>query len=361
MDNIKLKIKKLPELPGVYFFKDKYNNIIYIGKSKCLKKRVKQYFYKSKNDSTKIQKLKFNIFDLEYIITDTELEALVLESRMIKKYKPKYNSLLKNFKAYPYIKITNEDYPMITSAYKIKDDNALYFGPYNKKRLVYEIVKYINELFPIRKCGIKIKSETCLYYHLGKCLAPCNKSNYVKEEYQEMINEIIDILKGNGEYLLKELNAKMTYHSKSLNYEKAADYRNKINKFEILIYKQRIITKALSEEELIIIEKTIKENIKIYYIRGGRILDTFILYKEEKIDKLKLKTFLIPLLTKLKTHNKILPQEEIDEAQIIESWVNHNEIQYIEIEESMDINDLIKLLHSKILQTSKGEDKPVSI
>lgn len=348
MNNLKQKIKKLPELPGVYFFKDKYNNIIYIGKSKCLKKRVKQYFYKSKNDSTKIQKLKFNIFDVEYTVTDTELEALILESRMIKKYRPKYNSLLKNYKSYPYIKITNEEYPIITTAYKIEDDNALYFGPYNKKRLAYEIVNYINDLFSIRKCGNKVKSEPCLYYHLGKCLAPCNKEKNVKNKYKQIINEIIDILNGNGKYLLEELNKKMRYHAKKLNFEKAADYRNKISKFKTLIYKQKIITKALSEEELIIIEKTIKENTKIYYIRGARILDTFVLYKEEKIDKLKLQEFLLPLITKQKVNNKILPQEEIDEAQIIQSWVNNNEIKYIDIEENTDIERLTNILHSKL-------------
>jgi len=341
-----INLKKLPELPGVYIFKDKYKNIIYIGKSKCLKKRIKQYFYKSKNDSRKIENLKFNIYDLDYIVTDTELEALILESKMIKKHKPKYNSLLKDFKSYPYIKITNEEFPTIKTCYKIKDDNALYFGPYNRKNLVYGVVEYINELFPIRKCGNNKKSKPCLYYHLGKCLCPYSREIDVKAEYEHMINKIINILNGDGKYLLKDLEEKMNYYSKNLNFEKAANYRDKLSKFRNLIYNQKIISKALSQREIIIIERDIKTNKKIYFVRGGRILGTFNISSMNEHVYGDIREFLYTLINKQKSYQQILLQEQIDEAQIIETWVNNNDVKYIDIEESMDINTLTNKIYT---------------
>lgn len=358
MDKLKKKIKDLPELPGVYFFKDKLGNIIYIGKSKKLNKRVKQYFYKSKNHSSKIEKLVFNIHDLEYTVTDTELEALVLESRMIKRYKPKYNSLLKNFKGYPYIKITNEDYPIIRMTYEITNDGAKYFGPYNKKGLVYSLIEDINDIFPIRKCGLKMKKDPCLYYHMGMCNAPCRKESSVKKEYDQMIKEITNLLKGKRISILDQLNQKMIIESTNLNFEKAAEYRNKIKTFNTLIYKQKVISKALSEDEMIIIEKTIKEDRKIYYIRGGRILDKLIIDKKsKKVGKNILRDFITPLYTKKKKNISILPQEEIDEAQIIQSWVSSNKVNYIEIEDENTIDDLVNRLYNEVKILIKEDRK----
>ncbi|MBS4537760.1 GIY-YIG nuclease family protein [Clostridium sp. D2Q-11] len=356
MDNLNKKINNLPELPGVYFFKDKFDNIIYIGKSKVLKKRVKQYFYKSKNHSPKIEKLIFNIYDLEYRVTDTELEALVLESRMIKKYKPKYNSLLKNFKGYPYIKITNQEYPIVQMVYKISDDGGMYFGPYSKKRLVYSVIKDIEDLFSIRKCGIRIKREPCLYYHMGKCVAPCMGYDYIKKEYDSIIDEITKILQGKDTKILEELKHKMKNEAKIFNFEKAEKYKNKIKTFKTLIYKQKIISKALSEEEIIIIEKTIHKHRKVYYIRGGRILDKLLINKENRnIDKNMIRSFINPLYTKEKKNISILPQEEIDEAQIIQSWVIRNNVDYIEITDKSTIDMLVDKLYDKLIILIEGD------
>lgn len=352
MDNLKRNIDKLPQLSGVYFFKDKLGYIIYIGKSKNLKKRVKQYFYKSKNHSPKIERMIPNIKKVDYKVTDTELEALVLESKLIKKYKPKYNSLLKNFKGYPYIKITKEVYPRLEITYNISKDNAWYFGPYDKKNIVYEVVKSIEDLFPIRKCGKDINLSSCLYKDIGKCLAPCVRENGKK--YNEMINNIKKLITGEYDDLIDNIEIKMKKEAKKLNFEKAQEYKNKMNILNHIIYKQKIVSKALTEEKNIIIEETIREDIKIYFIIGGRISDKLIIDNKNKKNITHiLKYYVYKFKNQKKDDKDILPQEEIDEAQIIQNWVRTNAVCYIDIDGQSSTHEIVNKLYNKIIEIFK--------
>ena len=208
MFDIQEHLKKLPSEPGVYLMKDKYDHIIYVGKAISLKNRVRQYFQSSKNHTSKVKSMVKNIYKFEYIITDSELEALILECNLIKRYRPKYNVVLRDDKTYPYIKVTtNEDYPRILKVRRVLKDKAKYFGPYTNITAVNDTLELISSTYPIRSCkididkAIKNKTRPCLNLHINKCLGPCT-GNVSKEEYGKMIEEIIMCLSGKEEKLM---------------------------------------------------------------------------------------------------------------------------------------------------------------
>ena len=197
MFDIQEQLKKLPAEPGVYLMKDQFNNIIYVGKAISLKNRVRQYFQSSKNHSSKVKSMVKNIKSFEYIITDSELEALILECNLIKQYRPKYNVLLRDDKTYPYIKVTtNEDYPRVLKVRRVLKDKAKYFGPYTNLTAVNDTLEIIRNTYPIRTCNIDIDKaiknnmRPCLNMHIKKCVGPCT-GNISKEEYNEMVEDII--------------------------------------------------------------------------------------------------------------------------------------------------------------------------
>ncbi len=270
-------LKNLPEKPGVYIMKNSLGEIIYVGKAKILKNRVRSYFQHSKNHSEKVKVMVKNISEFEYIVTDSEMEALILECNLIKKHSPRYNIALKDDKFYPFIKITtNDDYPRVFVTRKYAKDGAKYFGPYTNGTAVYETITLINKIFPIRTCKLLIneggeKVRPCLNYHIKKCIAPC--AGYVtKEQYSEMINDIMDILNGKDKTIIKTLKKDMEDASMNLEFEKAAKYRDKILAIEAIVEKQKIFKTMEGDEDFINIYQDEKDScIQIFFSREGKI------------------------------------------------------------------------------------------
>lgn len=277
MFDFEYQLKILPEKPGVYLMKNSLGEIIYVGKAKILKNRVRQYFRNSKNHSEKVKAMVKNIAEFEYIVTDSEMEALILECNLIKKYSPKYNISLKDDKFYPFIKITtNEDFPRVFVTRNFARDGNKYFGPYTNGAAVYETINLIRKVFPIRTCKKAIveggePTRTCLNFHIGKCNGPCG--GYVsKEDYSKIINSVIDILNGKDKEITKELKRKMEEASMNLEFEKAASYRDKILAIEALVQKQKMFKVTDDDEDFINIYSDEKDScIQIFFLRGGKI------------------------------------------------------------------------------------------
>ena len=235
----KEKLALVPELPGSYQMKDKDGIIIYVGKAKNLKRRLKSYFTRSVTGKTKV--LVENICDFEYIVTSSELESLILEITLIKKYNPKYNVLLKDDKSYPYIEFTNDKYPLlkIVRNPRIKKNKNNLYGPYPNVGSAKRTVDILNRVYPLRKCE-KLKKEVCLYYHLGECLGYCEK-NINQSKIDEIIKEIKSFLNGDAKSLIERIKEKMQKSSDSLNYEKALEYKKMIDDINITLKNQIII------------------------------------------------------------------------------------------------------------------------
>lgn len=278
MFDFEYHLKNLPSKPGVYLMKNSLGEVIYVGKAKILKNRVKSYFQNSKNHSEKVRVMVKHIAEFEYIVTDSEMEALILECNLIKKYSPRYNILLKDDKFYPFIKITvNDDFPRVFVTRNYSKDGSKYFGPYTNGTVVYETINLINKIFPLRTCKLLIKEggETvrpCLNYHIKKCFGPCG--GYIsKEEYGKMINDVIDILSGKDTTVLKVLQSEMEEASMNLEFEKAADLRDKILAIKAIVEKQKIFKTMEGDEDFINIYKDEKDScVQVFFSREGKIL-----------------------------------------------------------------------------------------
>lgn len=278
MFDFEYHIKNLPDKPGVYLMKNSLGEVIYVGKAKVLKNRVKSYFQKSKNHSEKVKVMVKNIAEFEYIVTDSEMEALILECNLIKKYSPKYNILLKDDKFYPFIKITvNDDYPRVFVTRRFAKDGSKYFGPYTNGSAVYETLDLIYKIFPLRNCKLVIKENgekvrPCLNYHIKKCLGPCG-GHISKEEYGKMINDIIDILSGKETYITKMLKSDMEKAAEELEFEKAASLRDKILSINAIAEKQKIFKTMEGDEDFINIEQDEKDScIQVFFSRDGKVI-----------------------------------------------------------------------------------------
>ena len=279
MFDIEGHLKKLPASPGVYLMKDRDNNIIYVGKAVSLKNRVRQYFQSSRNHSKKVVSMVKNIDSFEYIITDSEVEALILECNLIKKYKPKYNILLKDDKTYPYIKVTvNEDFPRVLKVRKILKDKAKYFGPYTNVSAVNDVLDLIRDIYPIRTCNIDIDRairtgmRPCLNYHIKKCTGPCTGYD-IKEDYKRMIDEIIMFLQGKEEKLVTMFEDKMKKAAMDLDFENAAIYRDKVNSLNEVAQKQKISKLQSDNDQDVIAMANFDQEacVQIFFIRNGKI------------------------------------------------------------------------------------------
>lgn len=279
MFDIQEHLKTLPSNPGVYLMKNKKGQVIYVGKAVSLKNRVRQYFQSSRNHSDKVKSMVKNIASFEYIMTDSELEALILECNLIKKYKPKYNILLRDDKTYPYIKITMaEDYPRVKKVRRVIKDGSKYFGPYTNVAAVNDTLDIIRDMYPIRTCNIDIdraiknRIRPCLNYHIKKCVGPCIGS-VSKEEYGEMINEIIMFLSGKEENLISILEIKMKEASKNLEFEEAARYRDQINSLRDIMKKQKISNVQNDTDQDVIAMANFDEEacVQVFFIRNGKI------------------------------------------------------------------------------------------
>lgn len=337
MFNIEAEIKKLPEKPGVYIMKNKEDNIIYVGKAISLKKRVTQYFRKT-NKTQRIQNMVALIDHFEYIITDNEAEALILECNLIKENRPKFNVLLKDDKTYPYIRIgLKEEYPSVYITRKIQNnDGAKYFGPYANPGAAKEMLNFIKEKFQIRQCkNFKSHDRACLNYHIKKCLAPCMK--YVsREEYMVQINQIIMLLEGKTNKILKELENEMKKASQNLEFEKAANLRDRMQSIERISAKQKVSNISENNIDVIGIYKNeLSVCVEIFFVRGSKMIDRQHYFFDELKDMEKreiisgfIKQFYMNVL---EFPNKIMIQEEIEDKEILEEWLSNKAGRKVEI------------------------------
>lgn len=274
MFNIKEELKKLPESPGVYIMHNAEDEVIYVGKAINLKNRVSSYFRESTNHSDKIRRMVTLVAWFEYIVTENELEALVLENNLIKENKPKFNTLLKDDKTYPFIKITNEEFPILTVTRKIENDGAKYYGPFANISAVNNIIELLNNSYKIRNCSYKnLPSKSCIYYQMKKCMGPCIDKS-CKEEYEKSIKEIYEFFSGKYSDLIKKHKELMKEASADMRFEDAAFYRDTIKDIEYIFNKQRI-TRA-NDEDIDVISLVSKEEnnvVVIIFIRDGKIIE----------------------------------------------------------------------------------------
>ncbi|NLM75369.1 MAG: excinuclease ABC subunit UvrC [Clostridiaceae bacterium] len=271
-------LKNLPELPGVYIMKDSDGEVIYVGKAKILKNRVRSYFQYREDRDAKTLKLVSNVESIEYIVTHTEEEALILENTLIKKHKPKYNILLKDDKTYPYIKITTqEEFPRIEITRQVKNDGAKYFGSFVNVSAVRESLDLLRRLFPIRTCRRQISSDQkkhrpCLYYHIGLCSAPC-AGKISKEEYGELVKNAISFLEGRHDDVIKRLNEEMNKFAEELQFEKAAVLRDRIKSINELYKKQAVYSLKFEERDVIgVYANTYHHAVTVLSVRDGRLV-----------------------------------------------------------------------------------------
>lgn len=325
MFDIQEHLKTLPASPGVYIMKDKFGNVIYVGKAVSLKNRVRQYFQSSKNHSDKVRSMVKNIFSFEYILTDSELEALILECNLIKKYKPKYNILLRDDKTYPYIKVTvNEDYPRVLKVRRILKDKAKYFGPYSNVSAVNDTIDIIRNIYPIRTCNIDmdkaIKSgmRPCLNYHIKKCIGPCT-GMVSKKEYMDMIDEILLFLSGKEDKLVGVLEEKMKAASMALDFEEAASYRDKISSLKDVMEKQKISNVQNDSDQDVIAMANFDQEacVQVFFIRNGKVSgrENFMLEGVKDSDR---STILGSFIKQFYMSQEYIPRELIVEEEFLD-------------------------------------------
>lgn len=339
--NIEEELKKLPAKPGVYLMHDERDVIIYVGKAISLKNRVRQYFQSSRNKGVKIEQMVTHIARFEYIITDSELEALVLECNLIKEHRPKYNTMLMDDKTYPFIKVTvQEDFPRVLMARQMHKDRAKYFGPYTSAGAVKDTIDLIHKLYGIRTCSKALpkmqgKERPCLNYHIHQCPAPCQ--GYIsKEEYGESIRKVLSFLNGNYELILKELEEKMKAASENLEFEKAIEYRELLNSVSKIAQKQKITSSDMDDKDVIAMAAD-KEDavVQIFFVRDGRLIgrDHFCLHiaaddRPEEILTTFLKQFYAgtPYIPR-----ELMIQYEIEDKELIEQWLGGRKGQRVHI------------------------------
>ena len=336
MFNIEEELKKLPDKPGVYVMRDKNDAIIYVGKAVSLKNRVRQYFRKT-DKTARIEKMVSLIDHFEYIVVDNEAEALILECNLIKKNRPKFNVLLKDDKTYPYIKIDlKSDYPGVFITRRVMNDGSKYFGPYANPGAAKEMLDFIKQRYKIRQCkNLKERARPCLNYHINKCLAPC--MGYIKpEEYRKQIDEIIDLLEGKTDKVIKELENQMQDASRNLDFEKAASLRDRIQAIERVSEKQKVSNISENNIDVIGIAKSdLQICIEIFFVRGSKMIGRehyFYTDLKDMEDKEILSGFIKQYyLNNPNIPNKVMVREEIEDKDTIEEWLSTSLCKKVEI------------------------------
>jgi excinuclease ABC subunit C len=332
-ERIQNKLALLPDQPGCYLMKDKHGTIIYVGKAKVLKNRVRSYFTGSHDGKT--ERLVSEIEDFEYIVTESNIEALLLEINLIKKNDPKYNIMLKDDKTYPFIKITNEDYPRLLITRKVLKDKALYFGPYPDVGAANETKRLLDRLFPLRKCKV-LPKEVCLYYHMGQCLAPCI-FDIPKERYKTMVEEIKRFLNGGHSVIQEDLQKKMNEAAENMEFERAAEYRDQIKSIETVMTKQKMTNADLIDRD--IFGYAVDKGwmcVQVFFVRQGKLIERdvsiFPFYNEASED------FLTYIGQFYQENQHFIPKEVL-------------------IPDDVDQESVEALLHTKVLQPQRGEKK----
>lgn len=364
MFDIQEQLKKLPAEPGVYLMKNENDKIIYVGKAISLKNRVRQYFQSSKNHTSKVKSMVKNIAKFEYIITDSELEALILECNLIKQYRPKYNVLLRDDKTYPYIKVTvNEDYPRVLKVRKVLKDKAKYFGPYTNITAVNDTLEIIRNTYPIRTCNIDIekaianKVRPCLNKHIKKCIGPCT-GEVSKEEYNKMIEEVILFLSGKEERLIEILKEKMNKCAMDFNFEDAAIYRDKIKSLEDMVQKQKIDsgTSDLNQDIIAMARAHDEACVQVFFIRNGKIVGREHFILEGVMDSSR-KSILSSFVKQFYISQDYIPKEiiiedEIEDSFVLEEWLTDKKGQKVNIKvpQKGDKKNLIEMVRKNAIE-----------
>lgn len=340
---LKSKLNNLPDSPGIYQFKNAQGKIIYVGKAKNLKNRVKSYFNNSQT-SPKTLALVNKIFDIDLILTDNELEALVLENNLIKELKPRYNINLKDDKSYPYIKITNEIFPRIYPTRKVVRDGSKYFGPYTEVKSMKTALRMINQIFKIRSCKLNITQEAiekkkfkvCLDYHIKKCDGPCEGLISIKE-YNEMVNQVVKLLRGKTEELIDELTNRMNTYVEKLEFERAAEIRDRINQLKSISEKQKVVSDDFEDKDIIAISKEDKDaSCTIFNIRNGKLINKKQLQLSIEGDE-NLEEIYSSVIKQFYNNEEIeIPSEIVLEVEpidyeLIEKWLNEKSKRKVKI------------------------------
>lgn len=344
---IEEELKKLPGKPGVYIMHGEKDEIIYVGKAVSLKNRVRQYFQSSRNKGAKIEQMVTHITRFEYIVTDSELEALVLECNLIKEHRPKYNTMLKDDKTYPFIKVTvNEPYPRVLFSRTMKKDKAKYFGPYTSSTAVKDVIELVRKIYMVRSCNRSLprdcgKDRPCLYYHMKQCTAPC-QGNVSEEAYKQNIGQVLHFLNGNFQETIDQLTEKMMTASEEMRFEDAAGYRDLINSIRRIGERQKITTYGEEDRDIIAVAMDESEDLReqdavvqVFFMRGGRLIgrDHFFLRVARGDTKAQvLSSFLkqfyagTPFIPA-----EIMMQTEIEDGEIIEDWLTARRKQRVHI------------------------------
>ena len=344
---IEAELKKLPGKPGVYIMHGEKDEIIYVGKAVSLKNRVRQYFQSSRNKGAKIEQMVTHITRFEYIVTDSELEALVLECNLIKEHRPKYNTMLKDDKTYPFIKVTvNEPYPRVLFSRTMKKDKAKYFGPYTSSTAVKDVIELVRKIYMVRSCNRNLprdcgKDRPCLYYHMKQCTAPC-QGNVSEEAYKQNIGQVLHFLNGNYKETIDQLTEKMMAASEEMRFEDAAGYRDLINSIRRIGERQKITTYGEEDRDIIAVAMDESEDLReqdavvqVFFMRGGRLIgrDHFFLRVARGDTKAQvLSSFLkqfyagTPFIPA-----EIMMQTEIEDGEIIEDWLTARRKQRVHI------------------------------
>lgn len=344
---IEEELKKLPGKPGVYIMHGEKDEIIYVGKAVSLKNRVRQYFQSSRNKGAKIEQMVTHITRFEYIVTDSELEALVLECNLIKEHRPKYNTMLKDDKTYPFIKVTvNEPYPRVLFSRTMKKDKAKYFGPYTSSTAVKDVIELVRKIYMVRSCNRNLprdcgKDRPCLYYHMKQCTAPC-QGNVSEEAYKQNIGQVLHFLNGNFQETIDQLTEKMMAASEEMRFEDAAGYRDLINSIRRIGERQKITTYGEEDRDIIAVAMDESEDLReqdavvqVFFMRGGRLIgrDHFFLRVARGDTKAQvLSSFLkqfyagTPFIPA-----EIMMQTEIEDGEIIEDWLTSRRKQRVHI------------------------------
>ena len=327
------KLSNLPAKPGVYqFFNDK-NKVIYVGKANNLRSRVKSYFH-SKNPNAKTEALVSKISDLELVVTDSEVEALVLENNLIKELKPRYNVNLKDDKSFPFIKVTNEPYPRIFSTRRVIRDGSKYFGPYTSVKNMKSALRMINQVFKIRSCKFDINDESiakkkfkvCLDYHIKKCDGPC-EGLVSEKDYNDMVDEVVKVIRGRTDDLIKDLDKKMDSASANMEFEKAAEIRDKIDQLRIISSKQKVVSNDFEDRDVISIAFEDKDSAcSVFNIRSGKLVGKKQLHLSlrggEELEEIYTSAIKFYYGDHVEIPKEILIETEPLEKELLEEWLN---------------------------------------
>lgn len=352
---VKDKLKDLPEQPGVYLMQDSLGNIIYVGKAKNLKNRVSQYFYQQKDRDPKVEEMILRIADWEYRIADTELDALLEECRLIKEIKPHYNRQMKNHQKYVYIKIPDESFPRIDIVQEREEGGALYYGPFSSRHRVETAVEYLSDVFLIRKCsapGREKGGNGCLYRQLGTCAGVCT-GKVSAEEYRERLNGVCQAIEAGDKGAIKELSCRLARAVEALNFEMAARYREYLLGLRYIQGRQKFIKGTCRNKSLLALEDldTERKTVKVFLVQGNRVLMSRVLtwFDED------LKQFLREIPQALADRpgcSRQLTQQEVDEAQILDSYLRKDRVISIPItqkalQQGEFVEDMLKRIKNK--------------